>query len=115
MGTDTLMIWQLVITIFDGLERLDGSEFKKESFSINANFDLVSCRSGLGKLAENISNLTKGNIHVYNVRVQWGQSSMGENCKYVLNYYCAFNRDPNNRTIIVPLANREKTIKGKRK
>ena len=38
MGTDTLMIWQLVITIFDGLERLDGSEFKKESFSINANF-----------------------------------------------------------------------------
>ena len=72
------MIWQLVITIFDGLERLDGSEFKKESFSINANFDLVSCRSGLGKLAENISNLTKGNIHVYNVRVQWGQSSMGK-------------------------------------
>lgn len=53
-------------------ENLDGSEFNKESFTEKANFDLVSCRSGLGKLVENISKLTKGTIRVYNVRVQWG-------------------------------------------
>ena len=102
-------------SFFSFSENLDGSEFNKESFTEKANFDLVSCRSGLGKLVENISKLTKGRIRVYNVRVQWGQSSMGKNAKYGLDYYCAFNRNPNNDEEIVPLNERVSIFNGKRK
>lgn len=96
-------------------ENLDGSEFNKESFTEKANFDLVSCRSGLGKLVENISKLTKGTIRVYNVRVQWGQSSMDKNAQYGINFYCPYNKDPNNDDVIVPSKDRVSTLKGTRK
>ena len=102
-------------TIFDGVERLDGSEFSPNSFTVNANFDLVSCRSGLGALLQNVSKLTNGNIHVYNVRVQWGQSSMGNKAQYGLDYYCPFNLHPDDRNIIVPQNKRETIVKGHRK
>lgn len=102
-------------TIFNFSENLDGSEFNKESFTEKANFDLVSCRSGLGKLVENISKLTKGTIRVYNVRVQWGQSSMDKNAQYGINFYCPYNKDPNNDDVIVPSKDRVSTLKGTRK